>query len=110
MTRAWCHRKLRRLVALDLKVDDRAAYKGQMERHLHWLDKFEREPDEAAPLGIIVCAGNEKSTAGIDGPAQWLTRDWANLPPRAVMAQRLQRAARRGAFADRATRNAIQAQ
>lgn len=48
------NRKLRRLVAVELKVGDfKAAYKGQMELYLRWLDKHEREPEEASPLGII---------------------------------------------------------
>ncbi|HFH4641230.1 TPA: hypothetical protein ACGJT4_007208, partial [Pseudomonas aeruginosa] len=28
----------------------KAAYKGQMELYLRWLDKHEREPEEASPL------------------------------------------------------------
>lgn len=93
------HRKLRRLVALDLKVDEfRAAHQGQMERHLHWLDKFEREPDEAAPLGIIVCAGMQSEhieLLELDKSGIQVAQYLADLPPRAVMAQRLQQAARR---------------
>ncbi len=54
------NRKLRRLVAVELKVGEfKAAYKGQMELYLRWPDKFEREPDEASPLGIIVCTGKK---------------------------------------------------
>jgi predicted nuclease of restriction endonuclease-like (RecB) superfamily len=52
------HRKLRRLVAMDLKLDDfEAADKGQMELYLNWLKKHEQGADEAPPLGIILCAG-----------------------------------------------------
>ena len=52
------HRKLRRLVAIELKVGDfEAADKGQMELYLGWLKRFECEPDEAEPLGMILCAG-----------------------------------------------------
>lgn len=52
------HRKLRRLVAVELKVGDfDAADKGQMELYLAWLKRFECEPDEAEPLGMILCAG-----------------------------------------------------
>jgi hypothetical protein len=52
------NRKLRRLIAIELKVGEfQAAYKGQMELYLRWIDKFEREPDEAPPLGIILCTG-----------------------------------------------------
>ena len=52
------HLKLRRLVAIELKVGDfEAADKGQMELYLGWLKRYECEPDEAEPLGMILCAG-----------------------------------------------------
>jgi len=52
------HRKLKRLVAIDLKIGDfEAADKGQMELYLNWLKRHESEPDEATPMGIILCAG-----------------------------------------------------
>ncbi len=52
------HRKLRRLVAIDLKIGNfEAADKGQMELYLNWLKRYECEPDEAEPLGMILCAG-----------------------------------------------------
>lgn len=52
------HRKLRRLVAIDLKLEEfTAADKGQMELYLNWLKKHEQGPDEEPPLGIILCAG-----------------------------------------------------
>jgi predicted nuclease of restriction endonuclease-like (RecB) superfamily len=93
------NRKLRRLVAVELKVGDfKAGYKGQMELYLRWLEKYEREPDEASPLGIILCTGKkseqiellELDKAGIH-VAEYLT----SLPPREVLAERLQEAAAR---------------
>ena len=52
------HRKLRRLVAIDLKLRNfDAADKGQMELYLNWLKRHECESGEAEPLGIILCAG-----------------------------------------------------
>ena len=55
------NRKLRRLVAVELKIGEfKAAYKGQMELYLRWLDKHEREPEEASPLGIILCTGKKR--------------------------------------------------
>jgi predicted nuclease of restriction endonuclease-like (RecB) superfamily len=52
------HRKLRRLVAIDLKIGNfEAADKGQMELYLNWLKRYECEPDEVEPLGMILCAG-----------------------------------------------------
>ncbi|MFO0493104.1 MAG: PDDEXK nuclease domain-containing protein, partial [bacterium] len=41
------HRKLKRLIAIELKIGQfKAAYKGQMELYLNWLDKYERQEDE----------------------------------------------------------------
>ena len=55
------HRKLRRLVAIDLKIGEfDAAYKGEMELYLAWLKRHECEPDEEEPLGIILCAGKSE--------------------------------------------------
>jgi predicted nuclease of restriction endonuclease-like (RecB) superfamily len=52
------HRRLRRLVAIDLKLGKfRAADKGQMELYLRWLEKHAMEKGEEPPLGLILCAG-----------------------------------------------------
>jgi predicted nuclease of restriction endonuclease-like (RecB) superfamily len=51
------HRKLRRLVAVELKLERfKAADKGQMELYLRWLEKHEMEPGEEASIGLILCA------------------------------------------------------
>jgi predicted nuclease of restriction endonuclease-like (RecB) superfamily len=93
------NRKLRRLVAVELKVGEfKAAYKGQMELYLRWLDKHEREPEEASPLGIILCTGKkseqiellELDKSGIH-VAEYLT----TLPPRELLTERLQQATAR---------------
>ncbi|QOL13487.1 PDDEXK nuclease domain-containing protein [Dickeya dianthicola] len=90
------NRKLRRLVAVELKVGEfKAAYKGQMELYLRWLDKHEREPEEASPLGIILCTGKKREQielleldrSGIH-VAEYLT----SLPPREMLSERLQQA------------------
>jgi hypothetical protein len=82
-----------------LKVGEfKVAYKGQMELYLRWLDKYEREPEEASPLGIILCTGKkseqiellELNKSGIH-VAEYLT----TLPPRAVLIERLEEATRR---------------
>ena len=54
------HRDLRRLVAVELKLDKfRPDHFGQMALYLRWLDKFERKPGEESPLGIILCSGKD---------------------------------------------------
>ncbi len=51
------HRRLRRLVAIDLKLGKfKPAYKGQMELYLNWLDKYERADGDESPIGLILCA------------------------------------------------------
>lgn len=51
------HRKLRRLVAIELKLGKfKAAYKGQMELYLKWLERYEKQTNEERPIGLILCA------------------------------------------------------
>ena len=55
------HRRLRRLIAIDLKIGRfKAAYKGQMELYLRWLEKNEIEDGEELPLGLILCTEGNK--------------------------------------------------
>jgi hypothetical protein len=56
------HRKLRRLVAIELKLGKfKAAYKGQMELYLRWLEKYDMQENEEMPIGLILCAeGNRE--------------------------------------------------
>ena len=57
------HRKLRRLVAVELKLDKfKPEFKGQMELYLRWLTKHEVEPNEETPIGLILCAGKKNET------------------------------------------------
>jgi predicted nuclease of restriction endonuclease-like (RecB) superfamily len=93
------HRKLRRLIAIDLKLGKlEAADKGQMELYLAWLNKHEREPGEEAPLGLILCesAGEEQvellqlGEGGIR-VATYLTE----LPPKSLLQKKLRVAAER---------------
>lgn len=56
------HRKLKRLVAIELKLGQfKAAYKGQVELYLRWLEKNDMEEGEEKPIGLILCAeGNNE--------------------------------------------------
>lgn len=87
------HRKLKRLIAIELKLGKfKAAYKGQMELYLRWLDKYEKQTGEETPLGLILCAegGHEQiellqlENAGIK-VAEYLTE----LPDRELLKQKL---------------------
>lgn len=56
------HRKLKRLIAVDLKIGRfKASYKGQMELYLRWLEKYEMQEGEDLPIGLILCTeGNSE--------------------------------------------------
>ena len=55
------NRKLKRLVAIDLKLGRfKAEFKGQMELYLKYLEKYEMEEDENTPLGIILCSSKNE--------------------------------------------------
>lgn len=97
------HRDLRRLVAVELKLDKfRPDHKGQMELYLRWLDKHERKAGEDTPLGIILCAGKnseqiellELGRAGIH-VAEYLTV----LPPKDILKRKLHEAIERSRLA-----------
>lgn len=87
------HRKLKRLVAIDLKLGKfKSAYKGQMELYLRWLEKYDMQSGEETPLGLILCAeGNNEQVellqlenAGIK-IAEYLTE----LPDKKILKQKL---------------------
>lgn len=87
------HRRLRGLVAIDLKLGKfQAADKGQMELYLRWLETYEMQPGEEPPLGLILCAGKTEGhvrllrldESGIHA-AQYLTE----LPPKDILEKKL---------------------
>ncbi|MBO4741510.1 MAG: DUF1016 family protein [Bacteroidales bacterium] len=89
------HRRLHRLIAIDLKLGRfKAQYKGQMELYLRWLEQNEMEPGEETPLGLLLCTegGDEQiellqlDKAGIK-VAQYMTE----LPPRNVLIRQIQK-------------------
>lgn len=89
------HRRLHRLIAIDLKLGRfKAQYKGQMELYLRWLEANEMEKGEEPPLGLLLCTeGSEEQIellqldkSGIR-VAQYLTE----LPPRDVLMQQIQK-------------------
>lgn len=56
------HRRLRCLVALDLKIGSfQPEHKGKMEFYLEALDARERMEGENAPIGIIICRDKNKT-------------------------------------------------
>jgi predicted nuclease of restriction endonuclease-like (RecB) superfamily len=90
------NRKLRRMVAVELKLEKfKPADKGQMELYLRWLEKYEQEPGEESPIGLILCASKSEeqiellqlSKSGIR-VAAYLTE----LPPRELLRRKLHEA------------------
>jgi predicted nuclease of restriction endonuclease-like (RecB) superfamily len=87
------HRRLRRLVAIDLKLGKfQAADKGQMELYLRWLEENDMQPGEEPPLGLVLCAGKTEGhvrllrleESGIRA-AQYLTE----FPSREILEKKL---------------------
>ncbi|MES2332057.1 MAG: PDDEXK nuclease domain-containing protein [Bacteroidota bacterium] len=52
------HRRLKCLIAIDLKIGNfDAAYKGEMELYLNYLEKHEMVEGENLPIGLLLCTG-----------------------------------------------------
>lgn len=90
------HRRLKCLVAIDLKIGEfDAAFKGQMELYLRYLEKYEMVGDENTPIGLILCAGkNEEHVELLQlhksniRVADYLTQ----LPPKEILQAKLHKA------------------
>ena len=89
------HRKLRRLVAIELKLGKfKAAYKGQMELYLRWLEKHEKEVGEESPIGLLLCTeGSEEQIEllQLDQTGIRVAQYMTELPSRALLHQQLQK-------------------
>ncbi len=92
------HRKLRRLVAIELKIGDfEAGDKGQMELYLNWLKRYECEPEEAEPLGLILCAGKSQQHVELLELAKsgiHVASYWTKVLPKKELERKLQQAVR----------------
>lgn len=90
------HRKLRRLVAVELKIDRfKAKYKGQMELYLRWLDKYEKQDGEETPIGLILCAEASREQIELlemqkDGIM--VAEYWTELPSKEMLEAKLHEA------------------
>jgi len=90
------HRKLRRLVVIELKIDKfKAKYKGQMELYLKWLNKYEKQEGEETPIGLILCAEASKEQIELlemhkDGIM--VAEYWTELPPKKLLEEKLHKA------------------
>ncbi|MBZ0242998.1 MAG: DUF1016 domain-containing protein [Bacteroidales bacterium] len=90
------HRKLKRLVVIELKIGRfNAAFKGQMELYLKWLNKYEKHEGENEPIGLILCTETSKEQIELlemhkDGIM--VAEYWTDLPPKNLLEQKLQQA------------------
>ena len=88
------HRSLHRLVAIELKLGSfDAAYKGQMERYLRWLDRYERRP----PIGLILCGEKNREQIELlqlDRGEIRVAEYLVELPPREILEAKLHEAIR----------------
>lgn len=90
------NRRLRCMVAIDLKLTDfKAAYKGQMELYLRWLEKYEMLEGENKPIGLILCTGKNEEHVELMHlhennirVAEYLTK----LPDKKLLERKLQQA------------------
>jgi predicted nuclease of restriction endonuclease-like (RecB) superfamily len=90
------HRKLRRLVAIDLKLGKfQAADKGQMELYLRWLEKYEQQRGEDSPIGLILCADKSEEQIKLlqlDKSGIRVAAYLTELPPRKLLQEKLHEA------------------
>lgn len=87
-------RPLKRLVAVELKIGKfKAAYEGQMKLYLKWLDRYERQDGEEAPIGLILCTETSREQVELlemhkEGIV--VAEYWTALPPKAELQARIQ--------------------
>lgn len=92
------HRHLRRLVAIDLKLEEfKPGDKGQMEFYLRWLDRHERKPGEESPIGLILCAGQRHETVellDLEKSGIRVSSYWTEVLPKEQLQKKLHEAVR----------------
>jgi len=90
------HRRLRCLVAIDLKLGKfQAADKGQMELYLRWLEKHEMHPGEETPIGLILCADKSEEHVELlrlEDSNIRVSRYLTELPSKELLEQKLHQA------------------
>jgi len=98
------HRKLKRLVLIELKIGEFIPqYKGQVELYLKWLSKYEKQEGEEEPIAIILCASKDSEVVELMD----LSRDnihvseyWLQLPPKELLEEKLSKAIERTKLID----------
>jgi len=87
------HRILKRLVAVELKLEKfKPAFKGQMEFYLKWLNRYERQPDENEPIGLILCPRANRGQLELlemDKSGIAVAEFWTVMPPKAEFERKI---------------------
>ena len=87
------HRRLHRLIAIELKLGKfKAQYKGQMELYLRWLEANEMEPGEEKPLGLLLCTeGSEEQIKllQLDKVGIRVAKYMTELPPQELLIKQI---------------------
>ncbi len=89
------HRRLKRLVAIDLKLGEfEAAFKGQMELYLRYLAKHDAVEGENSPIGLILCTGKNSEhieLLELDRSNIRVSEYMTELPPKKLLEEKLHR-------------------
>lgn len=90
------HRKLKRMIAIELKLGKfKPEYKGKMELYLRWLEKNEMQQGEESPIGLILCSeGNKEQIAllQLDNAGIKVAEYLTELPSKKLLQQKLHKA------------------
>lgn len=87
------HRILKRLVAIELKLGKfKPSYMGQMRFYLKWLDRYERQDGENAPIGLILCteaSRDQIELMELDKEGIAVAEYWTQLPPKTEFGRKI---------------------
>ena len=90
------HRKLRRLVLIELKMGDFIPeHKGQVELYLKWLSKYEKQTFEEEPIALILCSGKDQDVVelmDLEKDNIHISEYWLKLPPKEILREKLHKA------------------
>jgi len=90
------HRKLRRLVLVELKLGEfKAEHKGQVELYLKWLAKYEQQAGESSPIAIILCSDKDADVVelmDLEPDQIHVAEYWLQLPPKEALQAKLHKA------------------
>jgi len=93
------HRKLKRLVLIELKIGEfMPQYKGQVELYLKWLSKYEKQEGEDEPIAIILCASKDSEVVelmDLERDNIHVSEYWLQLPPKELLERKLYKAIER---------------